>query len=113
MARILLISGSPKAEGNTAQLMGECAKVIREKGVEAEIAAARKAPGKLSFGAPGVGKGTQAEMLHDFFGACQLSTGDVFRDAKNSCAENLYATSRAALEPLVKPLPPAPAEGEG
>ncbi len=37
MARILLISGSPKAEGNTAQLIAECAKVIRAKGVAAEI----------------------------------------------------------------------------
>jgi multimeric flavodoxin WrbA len=37
MAKVLLISGSPKAEGNTAQLMDECARVIREKGVEAEV----------------------------------------------------------------------------
>ena len=37
MAKVLLISGSPKAEGNTAQLMDECARVIRERGVEAEV----------------------------------------------------------------------------
>jgi multimeric flavodoxin WrbA len=37
MSKVLLISGSPKLEGNTAQLMEECAKVIREKGVQAEI----------------------------------------------------------------------------
>ena len=37
MARILLISGSPKADGNTAQLMNECARVIGEQGVEAEV----------------------------------------------------------------------------
>lgn len=37
MAKILLISGSPKVEGNTAQLVNECAKVIQEAGVEAEI----------------------------------------------------------------------------
>jgi multimeric flavodoxin WrbA len=37
MAKVLLISGSPKAEGNTAQLMNECARVIRERGVEAEV----------------------------------------------------------------------------
>ena len=37
MARVLLISGSPKAEGNTAQLMEECAKVIRERGVKAQV----------------------------------------------------------------------------
>jgi len=37
MPKTLLISGSPKPEGNTAQLMNECAKVIRENGVEAEV----------------------------------------------------------------------------
>lgn len=36
------------------------------------------------LGAPGVGKGTQAELLADRLGACQLSTGDVFRSAKKS-----------------------------
>ena len=35
MSKVLLISGSPKPEGNTAQLMEECAKVICEKGVQA------------------------------------------------------------------------------
>jgi len=37
MSKVLLISGSPKPDGNTAQLLGECAKIIREQGVEAEI----------------------------------------------------------------------------
>jgi multimeric flavodoxin WrbA len=37
MAKVVLISGSPKAEGNTAQVMNECARVIREQGVEAEV----------------------------------------------------------------------------
>jgi multimeric flavodoxin WrbA len=37
MAKVLLISGSPKAAGNTAQLMRECAKVIQADGVEAEV----------------------------------------------------------------------------
>ena len=35
--KIVLISGSPKPEGNTAQLMNECAKVITSEGVEAEV----------------------------------------------------------------------------
>lgn len=35
------------------------------------------------LGAPGVGKGTQAELLSRNLGACQLSTGDVFRAAKS------------------------------
>ena len=37
MAKVILISGSPKAEGNTAQLMNECARVICEQAVEAEV----------------------------------------------------------------------------
>lgn len=36
------------------------------------------------LGAPGVGKGTQAELLAQHLGACQLSTGDVFRAAKTA-----------------------------
>jgi adenylate kinase len=35
------------------------------------------------LGAPGVGKGTQAELLSQNLGACQLSTGDIFRAAKS------------------------------
>jgi len=34
------------------------------------------------LGAPGVGKGTQAELLSASLGACHLSTGDIFRAAK-------------------------------
>ena len=37
MAKVLLISGSPKPDGNTAQLMNECARLIREQGIEAEV----------------------------------------------------------------------------
>ncbi len=36
----------------------------------------------MLLGAPGVGKGTQASLLSERFGACHLSTGDVFRAAK-------------------------------
>jgi adenylate kinase len=36
------------------------------------------------LGAPGVGKGTQADLLHQWSGACHLSTGDIFRAAKSS-----------------------------
>jgi len=37
MLKVLLISGSPKAEGNTAQLIQECARVIEERGVKTEV----------------------------------------------------------------------------
>lgn len=36
----------------------------------------------ILLGAPGVGKGTQAELLSQRLGACHLSTGDIFRGAK-------------------------------
>ena len=42
------------------------------------------------LGAPGVGKGTQAELLSERLGACHLSTGDVFRAAK--CQEEKERT---------------------
>lgn len=50
------------------------------------------------LGAPGIGKGTQAEMLCARLGACHLSTGDVFRAAKQpgTCACTPVLT--AALE---------------
>jgi adenylate kinase len=38
------------------------------------------------LGAPGVGKGTQADLLNQRIGACHLSTGDIFR-AAGSCGE--------------------------
>jgi len=46
----------------------------------------RTPPGKawriILLGAPGIGKGTQAELLCERLGTCHLSTGDVFRTAK-------------------------------
>jgi adenylate kinase len=38
----------------------------------------------ILLGAPGVGKGTQAELLTAGFACCQLSTGDVFRAASSA-----------------------------
>lgn len=37
MAKVILLSGSPNAEGNTVQVLRECAKVIEANGVEAEV----------------------------------------------------------------------------
>ncbi len=50
------------------------------------------------LGAPGVGKGTQAQLLHERLGACHLSTGDVFRAAasRTECAPS--PAMAAALE---------------
>ncbi|MHB8896212.1 MAG: flavodoxin family protein [Candidatus Geothermincolia bacterium] len=37
MKKVVLLSGSPRKDGNTAQLIDRCAAVIRENGVEAEV----------------------------------------------------------------------------
>ena len=50
------------------------------------------------LGAPGVGKGTQAELLAAHLGACHLSTGDIFRAAKSAPACELTPALRAAVE---------------
>jgi adenylate kinase len=44
------------------------------------------------LGAPGVGKGTQAELLSERLAACHLSTGDIFRAAK-TLAESERSTA--------------------
>lgn len=50
------------------------------------------------LGAPGVGKGTQAELLNKRLGSCHLSTGDVFRASKGLCENEMSPTMRQALE---------------
>lgn len=50
------------------------------------------------LGAPGIGKGTQAELLGQRLGACQLSTGDVFRAAKTTNGCQCSPALEAALE---------------
>lgn len=52
----------------------------------------------ILLGAPGVGKGTQAELLATALGACHLSTGDVFRSVKNSAEGERSPAMAAALE---------------
>jgi adenylate kinase len=56
------------------------------KGPKAKCPAVTKMGAKalrlVLLGAPGVGKGTQAEILASKLGACHLSTGDIFRAAK-------------------------------
>jgi adenylate kinase len=53
------------------------------------------------LGPPGVGKGTQAEKIVAEFGACQLSTGDVFRyaarDTSGRAPSPAMATALAAM----------------
>jgi adenylate kinase len=54
------------------------------------------------LGAPGVGKGTQAELLSSRLGACQLSTGDVFRAAKTLNPCELSPSMTQALDYMKK-----------
>lgn len=58
--------------------MAECAKVPTSGGKAWRI---------VLLGAPGIGKGTQAELLNARLRACHLSTGDVFRAALKSGEE--------------------------
>jgi adenylate kinase len=52
----------------------------------------------LLLGAPGVGKGTQAQLLKQRLGACHLSTGDVFRAAGSRKACEQTPAMAAALD---------------
>ena len=52
----------------------------------------------ILLGAPGVGKGTQAELLTERLGACHLSTGDVFRAAAKRRDCDQSPAMKAALE---------------
>jgi adenylate kinase len=54
------------------------------------------------LGAPGVGKGTQAELLSAHLGACHLSTGDIFRVAKRTEAWERTPVINEALEYMRK-----------
>jgi len=54
------------------------------------------------LGAPGVGKGTQAELLSARLGACQLSTGDIFRAAKSIVAGERSPALNLALDAMRK-----------
>jgi len=64
-----------------------------------EVPKSAQIPWRLVLlGAPGVGKGTQADLLHQKLRACHLSTGDVFRAAARRSECELSPAMRAAAE---------------
>lgn len=52
------------------------------------------------LGAPGVGKGTQAELLSAAYGTCHLSTGDIFRAVRTRCSAQPSPGMQAALDQM-------------
>ena len=54
----------------------------------------------ILLGAPGVGKGTQADLLHQRLKSCHLSTGDVFRAASARAECDQSPAMKAALESM-------------
>ncbi len=78
-------NGSASAASKTNGDAGERAEWLKGGGAVCEggPAPAGEARRLVLLGAPGVGKGTQADLLHQWCGACHLSTGDIFRAAKS------------------------------
>ena len=76
------------------------------KGPAADCSVAPQAQARprhfVLLGAPGVGKGTQAELLSARLGPCQLSTGDVFRAAKSIAECDRTPALELALDAMRK-----------
>ncbi len=65
----------------------------------ADVRQTNGAPWRLVLlGAPGVGKGTQADLLNQRLNACHLSTGDLFRAASKQKESEQSPAMRAAME---------------
>jgi len=54
----------------------------------------------ILLGAPGIGKGTQAELLCERLGTCHLSTGDIFRTAKCLSENEQTSSMKDALRSM-------------
>lgn len=72
---------------------------LKGAGAECEMVASppERAYRMVLLGAPGVGKGTQAELLCERLKTCHLSTGDVFRAARSMADGDLSPAMETAL----------------
>jgi adenylate kinase len=72
------------------------------KGGAARCAGSCQSPARsyrlVLLGAPGVGKGTQAELLCQRLGTCHLATGDIFRAANSLAGAEHSATLDSAID---------------
>jgi adenylate kinase len=72
---------------------------LQDPSAKCEVPESLQSPWRLILlGAPGVGKGTQADLLHQKLRACHLSTGDVFRAAAKGNECELSPAMKAATE---------------
>jgi len=87
-------------EGHTGT-MSKCDRSVWLHGGEGKCCREDAPPARpyrlVLLGPPGVGKGTQAELLSEHLHACQLSTGDIFRAAKEADPSTLTAAMHEAL----------------
>ena len=82
-----------KYHDRTSWLKGGVARCLTPPGQPAGL------PWRLVLlGAPGVGKGTQSDLLCERLGACHLSTGDVFRASKSTPESELSPALTSALD---------------
>jgi adenylate kinase len=72
---------------------------LRSPTAECETAREFSQPARLVLlGAPGVGKGTQAQLLSKRLGACHLSTGDMLRAVRNLSSSERTPAIISALD---------------
>lgn len=78
MKKVLLVSGSPRKDGNTMQLLKDCARVIEDNGVKAELlslAGKRVAACLACEKCAGAGKCSQDDIVNELVGKLRDSRG--------------------------------------
>lgn len=78
MKKVLLVSGSPRKDGNTMQLLKDCARVIEDNGVKAELlslAGKRVAACLACEKCAGAGKCSQDDIVNELIEKLRGSRG--------------------------------------